>query len=64
MKKSLKKLALNKKAVSSLTVQTIGGRAAGKSDDILSCTDPTKLTLCYHCPADPIDVPSGPSDTL
>ncbi|MGH1385403.1 hypothetical protein [Kordia sp.] len=61
MKKSLKKLALNKKAVSSLTVKTIGGRA-GKSDDILSCTDPTKLTWCYHCPADPIDYPTDPAD--
>lgn len=65
MKKSLKKLALNKKAVSNLTIKTIGGAAPGKSDDILSCTDPTKLTWCYHCPADPIKVPTGdPIDTF
>ncbi|PTX64035.1 hypothetical protein C8N46_101645 [Kordia periserrulae] len=57
MKKSLKKLALNKKAVSNLSLEKIGGRAA-QSNDILSCTDPTKLTWCYYCPKDPIDVPS------
>ena len=56
MKKNLAKLSLNKKAVSNLSLHKIGGRA-GKSDDILSCTDPTKLTWCYHCPVDPIDAP-------
>ncbi|KAB8151186.1 hypothetical protein EZY14_019640 [Kordia sp. TARA_039_SRF] len=57
MKKSIKKLALNKKAVSNLSMEKIGGRAA-QSNDILSCTDPTKLTWCYHCPVDPIRLPT------
>ncbi|AXG69280.1 hypothetical protein KORDIASMS9_01500 [Kordia sp. SMS9] len=59
MKKNLKKLALNKKSVSDLTVKKIGGAAPGKSDDILSCTNPTKLTWCYVCPPkDPINAPT------
>lgn len=49
MKKSLKKLALNKKAVSSLTVKVIGGRA-GNTGGPLTCTDPTLRTLCFDCP--------------
>lgn len=52
MKKNLKKLALNKKAVSSLTSQIRGGFArAGKTSGPLTCTDPTARTLCYICPA-------------
>ncbi len=53
MKKNLKKLALNKKAVSSLTVKVTGGFArADKTGGPLTCTDPTLRTLCYHCPAE------------
>ncbi|MGH1385404.1 hypothetical protein [Kordia sp.] len=51
MKKSLKKLQLNKKAVSSLTTKVIGGlRRADKTGGPLTCTDPTLNTMCYHCP--------------
>lgn len=50
MKKSLKKLALNKKAVSNLTEKTIGGRQNGESSPPLTCTKPTPNTMCYHCP--------------
>jgi hypothetical protein len=53
MKKSLKKLSLNKKAVSSLTIKVVGGlRRADNTGGPLTCTDPTLLTNCYHCPAD------------
>ncbi|MEM6719484.1 MAG: hypothetical protein AAF611_09230 [Bacteroidota bacterium] len=57
MKKSIKKLELNKKAVSNLTAKKIGGADSGRSNDFLSCTDTTLLTWCYFCPVDPIDLP-------
>lgn len=51
MKKTLKKLSLHKKAVSSLTVNVVGGlRRADNTGGPLTCTDPTLLTHCYHCP--------------
>lgn len=51
MKKSIKKLSLNKKAVSSLSSEITGGlRRAGNTGGPLTCTDPTLLTHCYHCP--------------
>lgn len=49
MKKSLKKLKLNKNAVSSLAVKAVGGKA-DKTGGPLTCTDPTLLTWCYFCP--------------
>ncbi|PTX64034.1 hypothetical protein C8N46_101644 [Kordia periserrulae] len=51
MKKSIKKLSLNKKAVSSLSSEITGGlRRADNTGGPLTCTDPTLLTHCYHCP--------------
>ncbi|WP_164484233.1 hypothetical protein [Kordia zhangzhouensis] len=48
MKKSLQKLSLNKKAVSSLTSTIKGGlRRAG---DGLPTNDPTANTRCFDCP--------------
>jgi hypothetical protein len=49
MKKSLKKLALNKKAVSSLTEKITGGL---RRQDDAPTTDPTKNTRCFDCPPD------------
>jgi hypothetical protein len=49
MKKSLKKLALNKKAVSNLAVKISGGLAAGKT---FPTNDPTANTGCFDCPPD------------
>jgi hypothetical protein len=52
MKKSLKKLSLNKSAVSSLS-ELIKGGLRRQDDTILpantTTTDPTELTWCYHC---------------
>lgn len=51
MKKSIKKLSLNKKAVSNLTVKLTGGlRRADNTGGPLTCTDPTARTFCYYCP--------------
>ena len=65
MKKSIKKLTLNKKAVSNLS-KVSGGLAAPPTNTggPLTCTDPTALTWCYICPVDPIDPfdPFGPAD--
>lgn len=49
MKKSLKKLALNKKAVSNLHGMIKGGlrEASGSIDTI---NDPTANTGCFDCP--------------
>ncbi|MBC8754369.1 hypothetical protein H2O64_06780 [Kordia sp. YSTF-M3] len=47
MKKSLKKLALNKKAVSSLTEKINGGLRREAPT-----TDPTENTRCFDCPPD------------
>jgi len=51
MKKSLKKLSLNKKIVSNLAKKTTGGRVTRPIDPITS-TDPTKQTWCYICPVE------------
>jgi hypothetical protein len=50
MKKSLKKLSLNKKAVSNLTVKIHGGLR--RQDDQHPTTYPTKNTVCFDCPQD------------
>jgi hypothetical protein len=57
MKKSLKKLSLNKKAISSLTggLSDGGSRLPIKPIKPTTTTDPTELTWCYHCPQEPID---------
>jgi len=47
MKKSLKKLALNKKAVSSLSETIKGGRLRQAT---ISTNDPTANTFCFDCP--------------
>lgn len=54
MKKSLKKLELNKKSVSNLSQQLKGGRrdTIKTIDTVLTTTDPTAQTLCYICPPD------------
>ena len=49
MKKSLKKLTLNKKAVSSLTVKIQGGL---RRQDDHPTNDPTANTGCFDCPPD------------
>lgn len=51
MKKSLKKLALNKKEVSNLTVKG-GLRRQDDTTDTYTTgpTGPTALTLCFVCP--------------
>ena len=49
MKKSLKKLTLNKKAVSSLTVKIQGGF---RRQDDHPTNDPTANTGCFDCPPD------------
>jgi len=55
MKKSLKKLSLNKKSVSDLSAKLKGGR---RRDDNTSDTyttgptGPTAMTMCYICPVD------------
>ena len=57
MKKSLKKLSLNKDIVSNLADKAAGGRIRQVSEPIdpFTSTDPTKLTWCYHCPVnDPL----------
>ncbi len=48
MKKSLKKLALNKKAVSNLHEMIKGGGRA--SGSIHTINDPTANTGCFDCP--------------
>lgn len=53
MKKSLKKLALNKTAVSDLTDQVKGGRP-GSVIIIKTSTDPTAMTWCYICPVEEV----------
>lgn len=55
MKKSLKKLSLNKDIVSNLADKAAGGRIRQAGDpfdpiDPFTSTDPTKLTWCYWCP--------------
>jgi len=50
MKKSLKKLALNKKAVSSLTEKIKGGFERQQDTINGSTTDPTANTRCFDCP--------------
>ena len=53
MKKNLKKLALNKKAVSSLTVKIQGGlRRQDDTSDTHTTgpTGPTAMTMCFICP--------------
>ncbi|WP_156168446.1 hypothetical protein [Kordia zhangzhouensis] len=51
MKKNIKKLSLNKKAVSSLGEKVVGGlRKAENTGGPLTCTDPTARTFCYYCP--------------
>ncbi|WP_173427046.1 hypothetical protein [Kordia jejudonensis] len=52
MKQSLKKLELNKKSVSNLSQKIKGGIAdtIKTIDTILTTTDPTLQTMCYHCP--------------
>jgi len=53
MKKSLKKLSLNKKAVSNLTVKIIGGKAKN-SGSPFTCLDTKERTICIYClPPDP-----------
>lgn len=47
MKKNLKKLALNKKAVSNLREMIKGGKASGS---IHTINDPTANTGCFDCP--------------
>ncbi|MEM6719487.1 MAG: hypothetical protein AAF611_09245 [Bacteroidota bacterium] len=56
MKKNLKKLELNKKAISNLTHKINGGAASTFNETFLvACTNnPTALTWCYICPIDPI----------
>ena len=57
MKKSIKKLSLNKDIVSNLADKAAGGRIRQVSEPIdpFTSTDPTKLTWCYHCPVnDPL----------
>ncbi|MEM6719485.1 MAG: hypothetical protein AAF611_09235 [Bacteroidota bacterium] len=61
MKKSIKKLELNKKSVSDLSGQVKGGY--GKDTTITTitttATGPTAQTRCYICPVDdPFDLPS------
>ncbi|MGH1385405.1 hypothetical protein [Kordia sp.] len=48
MKKNLKKLALNKKAVSNLTEKIKGGLR--KEGDSFPTNDPTANTGCFDCP--------------
>jgi len=54
MKKNLKKLALNKKAVSDLSVKITGGfrRQHDDTSDTFTTgpTGPTAMTLCFDCP--------------
>ncbi|WP_430410630.1 hypothetical protein [Kordia sp.] len=55
MKKSLKKLTLNKKSVSDLSQKVKGGfKQENKTLDTILTTDtgPTALTMCYICPPD------------
>jgi len=49
MKRNLKKLALNKKAVSNLG-EMIKGGTGGISVSIKTLTDPTADTRCFICP--------------
>ena len=54
MKKNLKKLALNKKAVSNLSEEIKGGfrRQYDDTSDTFTTgpTGPTAMTLCFDCP--------------
>lgn len=55
MKKNLKKLALNKKAVSNLSEEIKGGAFSRQYDDTSDTfttgpTGPTAQTLCFDCP--------------
>lgn len=55
MKKNLKKLALNKKSVSDLSVKIKGGlRREDDTTDTYTTgpTGPTALTLCFICPGE------------
>ncbi|PTX64033.1 hypothetical protein C8N46_101643 [Kordia periserrulae] len=56
MKKNLKKLALNKKEVSNLSVRLKGGlrRQDDDTSDTFTTgpTGPTAQTLCFICPAE------------
>ncbi len=58
MKKNLRKLALNKKLVSDLSVEVKGGLARIPIDEKTSDTfttgptGPTAQTFCYICPAE------------
>lgn len=54
MKKSIKKLQLNKKAVSNLSESVKGGLRQDPFDP-KDPFDPTANTWCYICPDDPID---------
>ena len=54
MKKSLKKLSLNKKSVSDLSSKLKGGRRRDDTSDTFTTgpTGPTAQTMCYICPVD------------
>jgi hypothetical protein len=54
MKKSLKKLSLNKKSVSDLSVKIKGGKRRDDTSDTYTTGPhgPTAMTMCYFCPVE------------
>jgi len=63
MKKSIKKLSLNKKAISNLG-ETITGGTGSVSISITTINDPTAQTRCFICPVYPTTDPIDPFDPI